>query len=53
MSPSSPLESIQSLLEETLDADEAARILSALSRLDPSLQKNAVNIGLIHSEPPS
>ncbi|MDC4204971.1 MAG: hypothetical protein MPW13_11410 [Candidatus Manganitrophus sp.] len=37
--PVTPLESIQSLLEATLDADEAARILSALSRLDPSLQK--------------
>lgn len=50
MSPSSPLESIQSLLEATLDADEVVRILSALSRLDPSLQKNAVNIGLILSD---
>lgn len=50
MSPSSPLESIQSLLEATLDADEVTRILSEISRLDPSLQKNAVNIGLILSD---
>ncbi|MCG3114538.1 MAG: VWA domain-containing protein [Candidatus Manganitrophus sp. SA1] len=50
MSPSSPLESIQALLEATLDADEVARILSEFSRLDPSLQKNAVNIGLILSD---
>jgi len=50
MSPSSPLESIRALLEASLDADEAARILSGLERLDLPLQKSAVNIGLILSD---
>lgn len=50
MSQPSPLESIRALLEASLDADEVTRILSELSRLDSSLQKNAVNIGLILSD---
>jgi hypothetical protein len=50
MSQPSPLEPIRTLLSATLDADEVTRILSELSRFDPSLQKNAVNIGLILSD---
>jgi Mg-chelatase subunit ChlD len=50
MSQPSPLEPIRTLLGATLDADEVTRILSELSRLDPSLQKTAVNIGLILSD---
>lgn len=50
MSRPSPLESIRALLEASLDADEIARIFSGLERLDPPLQKNAVDIGLILSD---